>query len=554
MSRRNPSRPNQLLYRVDGSFTRSCKWAYTPDPCAPLFNHAQLCLRGAIMPIGTTRFGRGVAVPTAINIAFPPTLNDGATVPTRVSPPTYFSMIQPATSRTTEMLPRFVCAKISPSPIRFITVKTGKRNHAAPVRPTCETRPRHSTTINFDGQSGRFIAPLGVAGATAHRHGRSSPCMSMLRATEKPTCFRMLDTSCLGIEHVRALRQRADPHFTASDVRMRRPPRLLCSTRTAQFLMQSRGLVIAYLPLATFARKHRATPGITTFGRYKRTVPILALSVMCIYSTAPLHRDKDVQTGTIWADTRYLNTPLLATHLLGHFYPRGANIVQDTLVRTVMPHVGVLPHMKGLTARAAYPRARGVSTDQAAVFFISGGGKWHTAALTRTLAGHNRTLAAHLGFALYFLRLAIAFAALRMPLRSHTTAPNRNKFMGTGTLRPSAADLNTTALTTRTRRRLHPSQTVRFLATRVGTVCTRTLRHTTRLKDTPALRTWSFPFSLPALDRAVPLQGPRNRERCSTAVAGAYQNQLSPIWVYQNQLYSSISNGKVLSWAQARKK
>lgn len=374
---------HKFLHRVDGSFTRARKRANSSDPRSPLLNHAQFCLRGPIMPVGTARFCCDVAVPTAINIAFAPTLNDRSTAPTRGSTPTYFSMVQPTTSGTTEMLSRLMRAKISPPSIRFITVKTGKGNHTALVRPAGGARPRHGTTINIDGQFRRFIATLGVAGATTHRHGRSSPCMSMLRATEKPTCFRMLDASRLGIEHVRALRQRADPHFTASGVRMRRPSRLLCSTGTAQFLIQPRRLAIAYLPFAAFARKHRATPGITTFGRYKRTVPILALRVMCIYSTVPLHGDKDVQTGTIGADTRYLNTPLLVTHLLGRFYTQRTNIVQDTLARAVMPYLIVLSYMKRLATRTACSLSRGSTARLTTILSVPLWGKQCATPLTR---------------------------------------------------------------------------------------------------------------------------------------------------------------------------
>ncbi len=529
MLRRNPACPNQLLYRVDRSFTRAGKGTNAPDPCAPLFNHAQLCLRGAIMPIGTTRFGRGVAVPPAIDVARAPTLNNSATVPTRVSTPTHFLMVQPATNRTTKMFPRLVCAKISPPSIRFITVKTRKGNHTALVRPAYGARPRHGTPIYFDGQFGLPIDPHGVAGSAVHRHGRSRPRVSMLRAAEKPTCFRVLDASRLSIEHVRALRQRTDPHFAASDVGMRRPPCLLCSTRTAKFLMQARGLTVTYLLLAAFARKHSAAPGITTFGCCKRTVPILALRVMRIYSTVTLHGDKDMQAGTIRTDTRYLDATVLATRLLGCFYPNGANIVQDTLARAVMPDRIVRTYRERLATRATYPLSRGVPTDRPAVFLIPGGSKGRTTALTRARADRIRTLPTYLGFALYCSCLAIALSALRMPLWPHATAPNRNKIMGTGTLRPSAADLNTAKFTTNPRRSLHPSRTVRLLATRVGTVFTRPLCGAPCLECTPAHSALALSISLLAFHGAVPLQGPRNRERCGAATAGAYQNQLSQI-------------------------
>ncbi len=314
VSRRDLASSHKFLHRVNGSFTRTRKRANSSDPRPPLLNHTQFRVRGPIMPVGTARFCCDVAVPTAINIAFAPTLNDGAAVPTRVSTSAQFSIVVLPTTDRAKPLGILGRCKFYPSGKVFIALNTYERPTRRLARAARGTHPRHRCDINRRRKSTcEIIAHTTTCDADNGTHGPA-----LLALAKRSLVFRTAKKVRGPFSHGwRAIRrERAKStrtRFTVSAMWLWLSLRRGCRTRATILLVHTRRMSIAKILTASLTRKK--CPFAASFSSYTRSRPcLITLRVITrSHSGRATNGQKVIRMGTVGPSATNGHTPAINT-------------------------------------------------------------------------------------------------------------------------------------------------------------------------------------------------------------------------------------------------
>jgi len=528
---REPASPNKLLHRVHRRLARFSKRADTTYTGRPMLKDTEFGFGRPIVANGTPTLGRDVAHPVTVRLMSPPSLDDATTMATRVGVLAQLSIILSMTRQLTEVLSVWSGRDLHAPRKRFMALCTRKRAHNRLARPACITRPSHRLLV-YRQRDAAWEKPAHVAAYCAS-HGRSTvsstPVLIVSGRAE-----RKLGPLCLPGTHIHGyVTQSAGARLAASRAPISpNPKRGDAPARSAQLLIQLARRPIANVITASLAEKNSSSS--RPFSPATRPIPrLITLWHMIVRSSALRSRDRDqfIWTWAVRQSAADLDTAPLTARFSACCRQGFSSCGKVTRNGTVVPLLWITSGREvfsTLQARSFVSSLRtGVATVQRPCPRDS---ERSTTAPAQppTVRGETEEEIGRASI-LYGLRFSMGILTLRMTVLRPATPMHRNQLIWAWAVRPDTANINTAALTICVYSGLHPFRHVRFQATSAGAISTRALRCRPCLEDSPALRAWSFPLSLPALDCAVPLQGPRNRERCSAATAGAYQNQLSSI-------------------------
>jgi len=266
------------------------------------------------MPVGTARFGRDVAVPTAINIAFAPTLNDGAAVPTRVSTPAQFSIVVLPTTDRAKPLGILGRCKFYPSGKVFIALDTYERPTRRLARAARGTRPRHRCDINRRRKSTcEIIAHTTTCDADNGTHGPAVLALAK-RSLVFRTAKKVRGPFSHGWRAIRRERAKSTrTRFTVSAMWLWLSLRRGCRTRATILLVHTRRMSIAKILTASLTRKK--CPFAASFSSYTRSRPcLITLRVITrSHGGRATNGQKVIRMGTVGPSATNGHTPAINT-------------------------------------------------------------------------------------------------------------------------------------------------------------------------------------------------------------------------------------------------